>query len=43
MSKFYPRNGFKWIDPKEFDLSKYAKNNSKDCVLEIDFEKCGTN
>ena len=23
MSKFLPASGFKWIDPKEFDLNKY--------------------
>ena len=23
MCKFFPTNGFKWTDPKEFDLSKY--------------------
>ena len=28
----------KWIDVKEFDLSKYPSNNSKRCVLEFDFE-----
>ena len=32
MSKF----GFKWIDPKEFDLHKYINNSSKGCVLEVD-------
>ena len=38
MSKFLPASRFKWIDPKEFDLNKYAINNSKGCVLENDFE-----
>ena len=38
MSKFLPTNGFKWIDTKEFDLSKYASNSSKGSVLEVDFE-----
>ena len=38
MSKFLPTNGFKWIDPKEFDLKKYTSNSSKGCVLEVDLE-----
>ena len=38
MSKFLSINGFKWIDPKEFDLNKYTSNNSKGCVLEVDLE-----
>ena len=38
MTKFLPTNGFKWIDPKEFDLNKYTNNNSKECVLEVDLE-----
>ena len=38
MSKFLPTNGFKWIDPKEFDLSKYTSNSSKGSLLEVDFE-----
>ena len=38
MSKFLPIRGFKWIDPKEFDLNKYTSNNSKGCVLEVEFE-----
>ena len=36
--KFLPESGFKWIDPKEFDLNKYASNSSKWCVLKIDLE-----
>ena len=36
--KFLPRGGFKWIDPKEFDLNKYATNSSKGCVPEVDLE-----
>ena len=35
MSKFLPTSGFKWIDPKEFDLNKYISNSSKGCVLEV--------
>ena len=27
---------FKYIDPKEFDLNKYANNSSKGCVFEFD-------
>ena len=38
MSKFLPVNGFKWIDPKEFNLNKYSSNNSKENVLEVDLE-----
>ena len=30
MCKFLPTSGFKWIDPKEFDLNKYVKNSWKD-------------
>ena len=33
MSKFLPTNGFKWIDPKEFDLNKYTSISSKGYVL----------
>ena len=28
MSIFLPTSGFKWIDPKEFDLNKYTSNSS---------------
>ena len=38
MSKFFPTSGFKWIDPKKFDLNKYTSNSSKGCVLEIHVE-----
>ena len=38
MPKFLPISGFKWIDPKEFDLNKYTSNSSKGCVLEVDPE-----
>ena len=31
-------SGFKWIDPKEFDLNKYTSNSSKRCVLKVDLE-----
>ena len=37
MSKFLPTGGFKWIDPKEFDLNKYISNSLKGCVLVVDF------
>ena len=37
-SKFLPRSGFKWIDPKEFELSKHTRNSPKDCILENDRE-----
>ena len=26
-SKFLPISGFKWIDPKDFDLNKYTSNS----------------
>ena len=38
MSKFLPKIGFKWIDPKEFGLNKYASNGSKRRVLKVDLE-----
>ena len=38
ISMFLPTSGFKWIDPKEFDLNKYTSNSSKGCVLEVDLE-----
>ena len=38
MSKFLPTSGFKWIDPKKFDLNKYTSNSSKGCILEVDLE-----
>ena len=38
MSDSLPTSGFKWIDPKEFDLNEYTSNNSKWCVLEVDLE-----
>ena len=38
MPKFCPTSGFKWIDPKEFDLNKYTNNSSKRCVIEVDLE-----
>ena len=38
MSKFLSTSGFKWIDPKEFELNEYTSNSSKRCVLEVDPE-----
>ena len=38
MSKILPTTGFKWIDPKSFDLNKYTSNILKGCVLEVDLE-----
>ena len=29
MPKFIPKGRFKWIDPKDFDSSKYASDSSK--------------
>ena len=36
LSKSLLTSGFKWIDPKEFDLNKYFSNSSNRCVLEVD-------
>ena len=36
--KFFPIEGFKWIDPEEFDWNEYSNNSPKDCVLEVDLE-----
>ena len=33
---FFPTSGFKWIEPKEFDLNKCTSNSSKGCVFEVD-------
>ena len=38
MSKILPTSGFKWRDPKEFNLNKYSSSSSKRCVLELDVE-----
>ena len=38
MSKFLPICGFKWRDPKEFDLHKYTSNSWKGCILKADLE-----
>ena len=38
ISKFLSTSGYKWIDPKEFDLKKYTNNSSKGCVLKVDLE-----
>ena len=35
MSKFLPKIGFKWVDPKELHLNNYTSNSSKGCVLEV--------
>ena len=36
--KFFPTGGFKWIDPKEFDLNKYTSVVRKIVSLEADLE-----
>ena len=33
MSTFLPTSGYKWMDPKEFDLNKYTSN-----ILKADLE-----
>ena len=38
MCKFLSTSGFKQIDPKELDSTKYTSNSSKGCVLDIDLE-----
>ena len=38
MPKVLPTSGFKWTDPKEFDVNKYTSNSSKGCVLEVDLD-----
>ena len=38
MSKFLLTSGFKWIDPREFDLNKFISNGRKGCALEFDLE-----
>ena len=38
MSKLLPTSGFKWIDPKVFDLNRYTSNSSKGCGIEVDLE-----
>ena len=38
MSKFFPTNSFKWLDPKTFGLNTYTSNSSKGCVLEVNLE-----
>ena len=30
MSQFLPTSGFRWIDPKEFNLNRYTSNSSID-------------
>ena len=38
LSKVLLKNGFKWADPKEFDLNKYTSKILKGCVLEVDLK-----
>ena len=38
ISKFLPTSGFKWIDPKKFDLNKYTSNSSKGWILKVELE-----
>ena len=35
MYTFLSITGFKWIDPKEFDLNKYSSNSSNGYVFEV--------
>ena len=38
MPKFLPTSGFKWIDPKKFNLNKYTSNSLKGCFLKVGLE-----
>ena len=38
MSQFFPTSRFKWIDPKELDMNKYASSSPKCYVLEVDLD-----
>ena len=38
MFKYLQASGFKWMDPKEFDMNKYTRNSSKPCALEVNIE-----
>ena len=38
VSDFLPTSEFKWIDPKDFNLNKYASNIPNGCVLQVDLE-----
>ena len=38
ISKFLPISGFKWRDPKEFDLNKHTSDSSRWYVLKVDLE-----
>ena len=38
MSNFLQASGFKWIDPKDFDLNKCTSNSLKGSVLEVNLE-----
>ena len=38
MSKVLPTSGFKWIDPKKFDLNKHTSNSLKGCFFYVDLE-----
>ena len=36
--KFFPRNEFKWVNPRDFDSNKHTSNRSKICDLKVDLE-----
>ena len=40
--KFLPTSGFKWIDPKEFEMNKYTSNSSKRWAVEIKLFFCNS-
>ena len=39
MIKYLLTSGFKWIDPKMFDLNKYRSNSSKECIASVEYPK----
>ena len=39
MIKYLLTSGFKWIDPKMFDLNKYRSNSSKECIAAVEYPK----
>ena len=38
ISKFFPTSGYKWIDPKEYELNNHTSHSSKGCAVEVDLE-----
>lgn len=38
MSKSFPTDEIKWLDPAKFDLDKYDYDNLRGCSLAVDLE-----